>query len=645
VLCLLLAWSVPSHPQSAAEDIDRAEQLSWMDAPAAVQLLDKLRPTMQSGDALVQWLMVRGLAYADGEEEQARAVVKRLHELGGAQASAASHIVQGYLFLHAEQLDRAEAELKFIGADAALPAFERYRLEVLRGAVQLFFGRHEVALSAYERALDLAHAMHSESRAIEVTIKLTDLYVATGESDTHGNLDRAAGLVWQLRSAAQQSGDEILWVEVLTFEAEIADIRGDPAAQRRALLDALAHAKRAGSDRSMALVLDDLSYLHLKTGDYAAALGYSRQMFQLARKLRRTLFEWAARFTMGLAQIGMGHLAQGKRLANGAIQQALASGNLSDADHLMRDFAPALERAGDLRGALKVGHREEKVREQLMTAAREKALLELSAKFDDERRVRQIELLQRDNAVKSRDLQAQRLRQQMIVMAAALIAVACGAFAWGIGRIRKVNARLLHNSRHDALTGLLNRRYFNEQILAQLGKRPYLGCLLLVDIDHLQRINDTLGHAAGDELLSAISKRLADTLRDSDALVRWAGEQFLVLMGPMSDAQLTHAARRLLSAIRSEPVIWQGQSLQCTVSVGYASFPLTGAAIDVTFDRAITLVDKAQYQAKRRGRDRACLIVLVNAGTEQELSAINARFEEAVADRRVQLAETVCAAD
>jgi hypothetical protein len=98
---------------------------------------------------------------------------------------------------------------------------------------------------------------------------------------------------------------------------------------------------------------------------------------------------------------------------------------------------------------------------------REKALLESTAKFDDERRARRIELLERDNAIKSRDLQAQRLRQQMIVMAAALIVLACGVLFWGIARIRKVNARLVHNIQHDALTGLLNRRYFNEHILAK----------------------------------------------------------------------------------------------------------------------------------------------------------------------------------
>ena len=119
------------------------------------------------------------------------------------------------------------------------------------------------------------------------------------------------------------------------------------------------------------------------------------------------------------------------------------------------------------------------------------------------------------------------------------------------------------------------------------------------------------------------SKRLSDALRDGDVLVRWAGEEFLVLMGPMSDAQLTLAARRLLTSIRSEPVIWGGQRPHCTVSVGYASFPLTGAAVEVTLDRAITLVDKALHQAKREGRDRACLIMQVNVSTEQELTAIN----------------------
>ena len=640
LVCLVLAWVVPARTQAApAPDLDRAELFSWIDAPAALQLLDKLQPTAQAGDALVQWLMARGIAYADVDQEQAHAIVRRLHELGRTQASAeaASHIVAAQLYLHNDQANRAEAELKLIRADATLPAFERFRAESVLGNAHILLGKVEAAASDFERARDLANAMHSTSRVSEALIKLANLYGETGV------LKPAESIVAQLRAMALETGDELLWFAIADLEAGIADSRGDNEARRRALLEALGHVRRGGSERSLMTVLTDLGDLYLKMENYPAALDASTQAVALARKLRRPLVERIAGFCMGMAQIGLGHLGSGKRVVDSAIQQSLAGNDLLNADEMMRRYRTALEKMGDLRAALEVTHRDDTVRDQLAVTAREKALLELSAKFDDERRARRIELLERDNAIKGRDLQAQRLRQQMIVLAAALIALACGALLWGIVRIRKVNALLLHNIQHDALTGLLNRRYFNERILATQGNRPYVGCLLLVGLDDAEYINDAWGYTAGDEVLSVAGKRLSSALRDSDAQVRWRSDAFLVMTGPMSDAELNLAVRRLLAAIHGEPVAWNGQSIGCTVSIGYASFPVKGAAVDISLDRAITLVDKALHQARRQGGDRACLISLVRAENERELSAISAQFEVAALDRRVQLVETVSA--
>ena len=637
-LTLLVAWIVPSNTQAApAPDLDRAELLSWMDAPAALQLLDQLQPTAQTGDALVQWLMVRGLAYGEGDQQEAQAIVQRLHGLGGSSpsAEAASHIVQANLYIHTDQFDRADVELKLIGAAAALPGFERFRLEALRGTVHMLLGKREAALAQFERARDVANAMSSTPRLIEALIKLAGSHI------TARDFERVASLVAELRTKVQQTDDELLWAEVLELENEAADARGDRDEQRRALLEALKHAQRGGSDRVMTMVLIDLGGFNLEMGNYAAALDYSTQAVAHARKLQRPSFERIARFSMGIAQIGLGQLASGKRVVDTIIEQSLASGNLYDTREMMAQYQAVLERVGDLRGALDVVHRAATVRDRLAATARQKALLELSAKFDAERRARRIELLERDNAIKSRDLQAQRLRQQMIVMAAALIVLACGALFWGMVRIRKVNVRLLHNMQHDSLTGLLNRRYFNEHILARQADRAYVGCLLLIGVDGAECINDAWGHAGGDGILSVIAKRLASALRDSDALVRWASEVFLVLTGPMSAAQLNLAVRRLLTALYSEPIAWNGHSVECTVSVGYASFPVEGAAVDISLDRAITLVDKALHQAKRQGGNRACLISRVSANSELELSAINAQFEVAASDRRVQLVETV----
>jgi predicted signal transduction protein with EAL and GGDEF domain len=96
--------------------------------------------------------------------------------------------------------------------------------------------------------------------------------------------------------------------------------------------------------------------------------------------------------------------------------------------------------------------------------------------------------------------------------------------------------------------------------------------------------------------------------------------------------------------VRCEPVLWNGQLIRCTISIGYANFPMPGSVADISLDSAISLVDKALYEAKRRGRDRACLIKVMSARDDQELTDISSEFESATMDRRVLLVEILGAA-
>jgi len=233
------------------------------------------------------------------------------------------------------------------------------------------------------------------------------------------------------------------------------------------------------------------------------------------------------------------------------------------------------------------------------------------------------------------------LETHSILIATGLIALACAAVVWAFGRISKVNSRLLFESQHDALTALHNRRYFTEHVLVSGGGQPFHGCVLLIDLDHFKRVNDTFGHAAADAVLAEVAVRMTSALLAKDLLVRWSGKEFLALLDPMSDAELNATTHRILNAIREEPVSWKGQKIQCTVSIGCARFPMRGTAVDVLLERAIGLVDKALYEAKRRGRNRACLLTLVAAKTARDLTAINADFAAAAANRKVLLVETI----
>jgi diguanylate cyclase (GGDEF)-like protein len=241
-------------------------------------------------------------------------------------------------------------------------------------------------------------------------------------------------------------------------------------------------------------------------------------------------------------------------------------------------------------------------------------------------------------------MRGQRLQQQLILAGAVFVTCICGALLWAFLSVRKANNRLRFDSERDPLTGLRNRRYFNQYVLSVEGARPVGGCVLLADLDNFKRINDTLGHPAGDAVLATVSHRLSAALRESDKLVRWGGEEFLAILNPISTEQADLTVARLLQAVRRDPVLWNGQSIRCTISIGYACFPMVGSNTVISLESAISLVDKALYEAKRRGRDRACLISMLSARDERELSIISNEFESATADRRVQLIDTGAAA-
>jgi diguanylate cyclase (GGDEF)-like protein len=618
LLLVLLACSLPIRGQVASiQTIDRAEEVGWADPDRALHMLDGLDGKAMDAQTLEELLTVRGILLVDTRKNtQAEAVIARLLELGRQRASAAraAHIIRTYLYCQQDRLNEAVAELRWFEPDDASPGLPRYRLETLKGSVFRFTGQYEAAILAYERAIDIADEMQRRPRKVAAMLRLAWVLEQTG------NLDGASRQLRSARELAVRDEDEAALAGIARSEADVADRRGDRAAERSACLEELTRAQKAGSTLLMALAFADLGDSYAKTGEFARSLEYSRQAAALAPRVERNGFEPTVRFNIALAEIGLGSLALGKSAAENALKYTIDSGNLVDADGMLREYGPALERAGDLKGALAAYHRVEALRDKLMSTARERAVLELSGKFEAERRTREIELLKKDNAIKDHDLRTRRLQQETVLVAAAVIALACAALAWAMRRIRKVNARLLFESQHDALTGLYNRRYFNEQILARSGNQPLRGCVLLIDLDHFKHINDTLGHPAGDAILAIIGKRLLSALREGDLLVRWGGEEFLALLGPMSDAELNEASQRVLQAIRDEPLHWNGTSLRCTVSIGCASFPVAGVPTQVTLERAISLVDKALYEAKRRGRNCACRLASATVATAQDLT-------------------------
>ena len=157
----------------------------------------------------------------------------------------------------------------------------------------------------------------------------------------------------------------------------------------------------------------------------------------------------------------------------------------------------------------------------------------------------------------------------------------------------------------DSLTGLYNRRYLTAHLAALMDrglrtKKPL--ALLMVDVDHFKKVNDSYGHAVGDEVLMAVADRLSRHLRSFDTVARWGGEEFVVIM-PEAETRVAMAvAERLRTKMSEQPVTVRHAvgKLNVTVRIGVAI-----AGDDITTpDDLLRAADSAMYEAKRQGRDR-----------------------------------------
>ena len=159
----------------------------------------------------------------------------------------------------------------------------------------------------------------------------------------------------------------------------------------------------------------------------------------------------------------------------------------------------------------------------------------------------------------------------------------------------------------DDLTGLYNQRYLTTHLNKLRGSDAGQGrgALLMLDLDHFKKVNDSLGHLVGDEVLAEVGRRLKDMVRGRDLAARVGGEEFVVVLSHADAAKAANVAERLREAIAKEPIAVSTPegSLKVTVSVGVAMYHDAGEKPDEQLKRA----DKALYEAKRTGRDRVVI--------------------------------------
>ncbi len=187
-----------------------------------------------------------------------------------------------------------------------------------------------------------------------------------------------------------------------------------------------------------------------------------------------------------------------------------------------------------------------------------------------------------------------------------------GALDWvamlarDISELKAAEDRLRQAATHDHLTGLPNRPLFNDRLARAVARhrRTRQGlAVLFCDLDGFKEINDTFGHAVGDELLTVVAERLADIVRETDTAARVGGDEFVVVAEGVTDTEvLATLAERIIEAVSQRVVMPDGTQLRVGISVGIGvALPRNG---DVEADALLSLADSAMYRAKARGGNR-----------------------------------------
>jgi len=177
-------------------------------------------------------------------------------------------------------------------------------------------------------------------------------------------------------------------------------------------------------------------------------------------------------------------------------------------------------------------------------------------------------------------------------------------FLTDLSEIKEIQKKLLHDANHDFLTGLYNRRFFEEQLSIEIKRclrssSPL--ALIMLDIDRFKRINDTYGHLSGDHVLALLASELSSQSRKGDVVARYGGEEFIILLANTPLDKAEQIAERLRAQIEKLELNEEDNTITFTVSLGIAC--LDHSAPRALPERLIGQADKAMYEAKESGRN------------------------------------------
>jgi diguanylate cyclase (GGDEF)-like protein len=628
VAALTAALTAPAYAQSALDPrIAELRELTRFVPEQSLAQLQHMESEARQAPPRTRAEFISQLSIAHmrlGQNRDALALAEEVVAYGRAQkndAILAKGLLTKAYALSAMAENTAAHELAYLAENLAGKGDDpllQVQAMVTAGQSRAEEGNYPAALIKLQQGVELAHQLDSPVTLAAALNALAVLYDQMKEYDKGFEvLDETIKVAERIHSLGRLAIAK-------NAEYGLAIDSNQPQRALKASLAALELGRQLGAKRMIDSTLVNLSDGYLREHDYPKALRFASEALAAARENRDSGNEAPALINIGEAYMGMGRLAEGKKSFEAGIAYYDKTGDKPRLQDVTLEYGTALERAGDLTGAIAAYHRERAISNELFEKQRQKSVYELQEKYEAEKKQRRIELLSRDNQVKSAEIDNHRLQQRIWWLLALVFALVSCIVGLLYRKVRQTNAQLevknlelKQQSSRDPLTALYNRRHFQEFMRNHPPERPLekrgagvsgeelVGALFLLDVDHFKHINDSHGHAAGDAVLKMIAENLAIVMRETDMIVRWGGEEFLAFLPAIPRSGIDDIARRILNGISSQKVPYQDQLLSVNVSVGFSPYPLAPGDEPLSWERAVNLVDMALYLAKAHGRNRA----------------------------------------
>lgn len=667
VLLLVFYCSISIGFASQEADLERLNQIAILsdrdNTIALHQLLDWRQKLSDDSAAQVKLESLKLLAslYEDaGLKQDAHATITAFLHLARTEKNqdylALAQIANALNLLNTGKIEQAAVEMKAVWRDNQTSNNPEVRMAMnsALGHVYYLMGQADVALSYYLEAL-----------------RWTDMLPVRKESAKINRLSSIANLYLVMRhpeKAEQTLQEALAGKEPENFRKAAARIfinrgvyfalQGQPGDSFKSYQRAYQLGHAVGMPAIEALASLNIANYYISQNDYKTAEAFARSSLEIALQIDDKPAIAGARMNLGYALGGQGNIKLGMTYINQAIKFFKESKHRPELEIIYGEVAKMYEHAHLYQDALAAMKDQRLISDELFQKNRAWAVASLQEQFDTEQRQKKIALLEKENDLKDADIKFRRYQQIAVLIGLVLVLIG-GIFIFILYRrgkamnqaLQKMNAELAFYAAHDPLTGLYNRRSFVEKMSPDslTGKterrhnlRDLPDCLILADIDHFKEINDHHGHAYGDKVLKEVAHRLEQTTRETDMVLRWGGEEFLIFSPNATPANITALVDRLLQAVAEPPIRVGDIETRITISAGFISLPFSGIPEEkFDWEKALNLADGALYLAKKNGRNRAYGLTKLLVPYEQAKSELESDLALAIENKAVDYIEVI----